>query len=575
MEQHNVTLFEENSVEDLLLRGFGDVSIRRITGVSMRLHKQTFLKKINNIDTSTYCGLHVKSRIEHCVVEDILYKYANDMYNLHDVRDAIGIGYKKDHECPLSDVFVVAGYASLYESAASKRASIIRNKIATTNQLKYGGSSPMASESVRNKVKETTLDRFGVDNVSKLDSVKKKRIRTTEKHYGVQSPLQSNAVLEKRKETVQMRYGVDNVSKLDEVKKKKADTTYSHFGVTASSKDPIVRAKMAESLRRHYGIKDTSVEYPFQIQEVLEKSRNTCERRYGVRNPFAIDEVKSDIRDHWLYTHGVTNPSQVKEIQEKRRQTMLDRFGVENAFLSDTIKEKIKATNVLKYGVPYVSQNKEIRERGIRTKIESGTINSSKPEDDLYGMLASEFGSSDVIRQHYSSQYPFACDFYIKSRDMYIELNASWTHGHHWFCDDNENDLTLISEWNNAPERYYRIAAHTWSHSDVQKRSIADKNHLNYVVFWRNDLYDAVLWFLSGCPDACDFTSEYSWLPERKFNDSINARACKIWNENPHLKYDSFQMDIYVRCYKKLHRRPDELTDKEIMQQINECLKFQ
>ena len=38
-------------------------------------------------------------------------------------------------------------------------------------------------------------------------------------------------------------------------------------------------------------------------------------------------------------------------------------------------------------------------------------------------------GNEDIIRQYKSDLYPFACDFYIPSLDLYIECNYHWTHG--------------------------------------------------------------------------------------------------------------------------------------------------
>lgn len=56
-------------------------------------------------------------------------------------------------------------------------------------------------------------------------------------------------------------------------------------------------------------------------------------------------------------------------------------------------------------------------------------MNTSKSEEMSYVLLVERFGANDILRQYKSEEYPFACDFYIKSRNIYIECNYCWTHG--------------------------------------------------------------------------------------------------------------------------------------------------
>ena len=63
----------------------------------------------------------------------------------------------------------------------------------------------------------------------------------------------------------------------------------------------------------------------------------------------------------------------------------------------------------------------------------NNSYNKSKSEEKIYNLLLTKFNKSDIIRQYKSDLYPFACDFYIKSLDLYIEYNGHWTHG--WYYD--------------------------------------------------------------------------------------------------------------------------------------------
>lgn len=117
-------------------------------------------------------------------------------------------------------------------------------------------------------------------------------------------------------------------------------------------------------------------------------------------------------------------------------------------------------------------KNKRLKKRNATKRIR-GTFNTSKPEETCYKLLVDKFGLDDVIRQYTSDLYPFNCDFYIKSRNLYIEYNGSWTHGKHPFDPMNENDIALLEEWKAKGKKYYFVAINTWTKRDVIKRSIA------------------------------------------------------------------------------------------------------
>lgn len=131
------------------------------------------------------------------------------------------------------------------------------------------------------------------------------------------------------------------------------------------------------------------------------------------------------------------------------------------------------------------------------TKKKNNTYNSSKSEDEMYKLLVTKFDSNDVIRQYKSKEYPFNCDFYIKSLDLYIELNGLWTHQDHFFDENNMNDLNKLNSWKLKIKTnpMYASAIDTWTIRDVKKHNTAIKNNLNYLVFWNSDLSDFKEWF--------------------------------------------------------------------------------
>ena len=111
-----------------------------------------------------------------------------------------------------------------------------------------------------------------------------------------------------------------------------------------------------------------------------------------------------------------------------------------------------------------------------------------------------------------SKEYPYLCDFYIPKKNLYIEVNIFWTHGHHWVSNKKE-DKQIIETWKSKNNKFYDNAIYTWTDLDVRNRKIARKNKLNYVVLWSID--DIHEWFELNCPIGQDYTKEYSWKKQR------------------------------------------------------------
>lgn len=110
---------------------------------------------------------------------------------------------------------------------------------------------------------------------------------------------------------------------------------------------------------------------------------------------------------------------------------------------------------------------------------------SSKAENRCFFMLLMLY--PHIIRQFKSQQYPFNCDFYDAVTDTYIEFNGTWAHGKHFFDPENPNDVEIALKWKNNTHTTYQSAYETWTQHDVKKRQCAEKNHLNYIVFWTED----------------------------------------------------------------------------------------
>lgn len=86
------------------------------------------------------------------------------------------------------------------------------------------------SQKVREKRKQTCLERFGTENAYQSEQIKEKIKQKNLERRGVEYPSQSKECIQKRKENNIIKYGVDSPSKLDSVKEKGIQSCLERFG---------------------------------------------------------------------------------------------------------------------------------------------------------------------------------------------------------------------------------------------------------------------------------------------------------------------------------------------------------
>lgn len=158
-----------------------------------------------------------------------------------------------------------------------------------------------------------------------------------------------------------------------------------------------------------------------------------------------------------------------------------------NKGLSKYTDERLMKISIEKTGRRGHKQSKEAIEKCIESKRKNNTLNSSKQEDIYYQFLVSLYDPSDIFKQYKDKQrYPFYCDFYIKSEDLFIELNLHWTHGKKLFDPTDKECLKILNEWEEKAltSDFYKAAINTWTVRDVNKYTIAKNNKLNYKVIY-------------------------------------------------------------------------------------------
>lgn len=153
--------------------------------------------------------------------------------------------------------------------------------------------------------------------------------------------------------------------------------------------------------------------------------------------------------------------------------------------MSEEIKEKrsIKYKNTMSQKTP--EELKAIQDKIYQTKKKNNSLYQSKPEKECGLKLKEKF--KDVREQYKSEKFPFACDFYIPSLDLYIDLNFHWTHGFKAFNKNSEKDLIKLNKWKQqiGKSKFYENAIYTWTDLDVRKDKLTVENNINRLVFYK------------------------------------------------------------------------------------------
>ena len=428
---NQLKLFDENSVLDLVCRGWSRERVLATTGIDPGYHNASVKIELKGVDRHAYKIEHVKQRVGLPVVRDLVEQFGACELDKAGVLEQLGL-HDAINLIKLADLFTALGLGTEFKDADRR--------------------------SRRSVMQAGMIAQYGTDNVFKLGEFQEKAAQTREERYGARYTMAEGSVF------------------ADEARKKGRETRYA---------------------RERY----TRVLTPDEIARRSARAAETSRLRYGVDNFNQTLSARAAQRRR-AEQHG-------KEWAEKARQTCIERYGVPHWSMR---KESRRETSK-------VMSSERVQRLSLATKKRNGSLTTSSPEDAFYELLVEYMNQQGmtVVRQHRDDErYPFAADFYIPERDLFIELNGSWSHGGHWYEADRVMDQKTVQTWikKGKKSKYYRVALGTWTKRDVRKREAARQAELNYVTLWDGSkaLSDAHLWFALGAPDGRDWEREYSWL---------------------------------------------------------------
>lgn len=354
----------------------------------------------------------------------------------------------------------------------NKNTKDIIEKRKKTCLQKYNCDNPAKNKQIKEKIKQTNLQKFGVEYPSQLKHIQEKQKQTMKDKYSCEYALQNKEIRDKQEQTCLNRYGVSNAFQNKDIQNKQKQTCLNKYNVDNGAK--------TDFSKQHY--------------------KETCLQKYGVDNTFKVPEFRKKAIHTLNIKYNVDNISHNQQIKQKKIQTLLEHYGVDNAFKSTEIQEKIKQTYNQKYNVTNPMQIKELQLKAFNTKKKNGSFGTSKTESIILQKLQTLF--PDVITQYHSEQYPYPCDFYIPSLDLYIEYQGFMTHGDSPFDKNNPEHIKILKELTQKAQEMnfkgqkklmYQNAIKVWTITDPHKRQLVKDNNLNWLEFFTLQQFET--WF--------------------------------------------------------------------------------
>lgn len=152
--------------------------------------------------------------------------------------------------------------------------------------------------------------------------------------------------------------------------------------------------------------------------------------------------------------------------------------------LSKSVKESFK------------KHHDEIFQKKHNSMKVNGSYTKSSWEEQTYELLLTKFDKNDIERQYFDKErYPYNCDFYIKSLDLFIECHYGWHHNGRHFDSNNQKDLDelkFLQEKAKTSDNY-KNKIYQWTKLDTEKLQVLSNNQLNHKIFYKWN--DFINWY--------------------------------------------------------------------------------
>ncbi len=268
----------------------------------------------------------------------------------------------------------------------------IYKKIELNNLKKYGVKYIPQLKTVKQKVKQTKLEKYDDPNYNNVEKNKETKLKN---HGNENYNNRDGSKATKLKNHGDENYNNRDGSKATKLKNhgdenynnrgKSKETCIKKYGVGNPSQSNDIKIKTKNMMLDKYGVEHhTKLKY-IQINKI-----NTCKEKYGVEHVMHLDIIKEKVKETKLDRYGDENYVNM----EKNRETKLDRYGDPNY----NNREKFKETNLNMFGVENPMQNEEVKNKSKQTCLAKyGVENPMQNEEIFNKVLKSLYSAKDYV----------------------------------------------------------------------------------------------------------------------------------------------------------------------------------
>ncbi len=201
-------------------------------------------------------------------------------------------------------------------------------------------------------------------------------------------------------------------------------------------------------------------DHTFIMSKDIKDNKDACENcrqskqeeifldKYGVENPFMIEDVKDKIKVSNNDKYGCDNPMFSDDIKERLRNSCIEKYGVDNPSKSEEVKQKIVDTMQERFGVDNIMELEKYRLKIADTLSKNNSVSTSKQQIYLHQLLGGNL--------NYAKDTPIL-DIAFPEEKIYLEYNG----GGHDLCvklgSMSENDFR-----NKELRRYHYLKDKGW-----------------------------------------------------------------------------------------------------------------
>lgn len=257
--------------------------------------------------------------------------------------------------------------------------------------------SSFSSEKTKQKIKNSLIEKYGVDHSSKIKETVEKRKESFIKRFGVDNPSKSEEIKEKKRIKSLEKYGCDHPMQNKEVYAKQAKTTLLKYGFLRPAQNNSIKEKMKKTFLTKYGY-----ENPMQNGDIKNKSMSAF--KMMVQNSPDRYKVVNCLRNNYLFWHDLSTMS-LSDISVKYDVSY---STLQNALMSDQFSYLYKET----YSYPKnQTQNEIFKEIKNITNLE-------------------------VVNSDWKTISPYELDIYIPDKKIAIEFNGNLWHSEKFIDKD-------------------------------------------------------------------------------------------------------------------------------------------